>query len=35
MRWATRERWVTNFDSAEEAPDAQLVMATAWLMRRL
>ena len=28
MYWATCERWVTNFDSAEEAPDAQLVMVT-------
>jgi hypothetical protein len=35
MRWVARERWVTDFDPAEEVPDAQLVMATARLMRWL
>ncbi|WP_457091465.1 hypothetical protein [Microvirga sp. P5_D2] len=35
MQWATYERWVARYDAAEEMLDAQLVMATARLMKRL
>jgi hypothetical protein len=34
MGWATYERWVARYD-AEDTFDAQLVMATARLMKRL
>ncbi|WP_201839352.1 hypothetical protein [Microvirga zambiensis] len=35
MRWATYKRWVARFDAAEEALDAQLVMAAGRLMKLL
>jgi hypothetical protein len=35
MRWATYERWVARYDAAEDALDAQLVIAAAQLMRQL
>jgi hypothetical protein len=35
MRWATYERWVAEYDAAEEMLDTQLVMAAARLMKRL
>ena len=35
VHWATYEKWEAKYDAAEEMLDAQLVMATARLMRRL
>jgi hypothetical protein len=35
MRWVTYERWVAKYDAAEEMLDAQLAIATAWLMKGL
>lgn len=35
MRWATYERWVSQYDAAEDMLNTQLVMTAARLMKRL